>query len=254
MKRVLYWIGLLMIVGVALMPDVLVPPLASAGHVLAQDSTQQTPSEQQYSDLTEADLISKGCALSGIVGEDGFHWPGVPEGSKVYRCYDSSPPCDSEGEPQTVFYRVYPDGTVVEIGRACAAIAEPTEGRQGGSGDSGVTQDASNAETGKSPQAPPQGTSKHPAQRCQPADELSDGTKVSICGDNILFEYPDGTAAWASPVQTQQDGGQQGADQGSNDQQQDGGQQGADQGSDGQQQDGDQQGASRQGYGCALLE
>jgi hypothetical protein len=246
MKRVLYWIGLLMLVGVVLMPDVVVPPLASAGDVLAQDSTQQTPSEQQYSDLTEADLISKGCKLVGHGG--------ALEGSKRYICPDPNDLCSKdEGDPVQNFYLVYPDGTVIWEGAACAAIAEPPEDRQGGSGDSGVNQDASNAETGKSPQALPQGTSKHPTQRCQPADELSDGTKVSVCGDNILFEYPDGTTAWASPVQTQQDGGQQGAYQGSNDQQQNGDQQGAYQDSDGQQQDGDQQGASRQGYGCALL-
>jgi hypothetical protein len=205
MKRVLYWIGLLMLVGVALMPDVLVPPLASAGDVLAQGSTQQTPREQQYSDLTEADLISKGCTLHGIVGEDlpkNLYVSEAPEGTKIYWCPDSPkvakmnrglPPC-----PDEAF--VYPNGTVEKFVTACAHIAEPTEDPQGGSGDSRGTQDASNAETGKSPQAPPQGTSKHPAQRCQPADELSDGTKVSYCGDNILFEYPDGTSAWASPV------------------------------------------------------
>ena len=136
MKRVLYWIGLLMLVGVALMPDVLVPPLASAGDVLAQGSTQQTPREQQYSDLTEADLISKGCTLHGIVGEDlpkNLYVSEAPEGTKIYWCPDSPkvakmnrglPPC-----PDEAF--VYPNGTVEKFVTACAHIAEPTEDPQG---------------------------------------------------------------------------------------------------------------------------
>src|SRR5215208_3625032 len=140
MKRVLYWIGLLMIAGLVLMPDVLISPFASDSQVLAQSSSaEQTASDQQYrqSDLTEADLISQGCRFDGIVGKDLPYTKGYtqqPKGTKIYKCRPDSTESSRYACPDQAY--VYPDGRVVKAEVKCgygeARIREPNEDPQGG--------------------------------------------------------------------------------------------------------------------------
>jgi hypothetical protein len=231
MKRVLYWMGLLMIAGLVLVPDIMISPLAlmisplaSDSQVLAQGSGGQTPSvEQQYSVPPESlpESLPSGCRLAFVAND----------GSKYYNC---------SGEPKDCYLVTDPNGVV--IGGVCAAIAEPKNPR-------------------KSSQAPSQEIPQQPAQRCQILRTDPDRTEVSACGDRTVYKYPDGSLAMVSPTEKQQDGGQQDGGQQDGGQQdggqQDGGQQDGDQRSDGQQQDGGQQQASSwwrnwwQGFGCA---
>jgi hypothetical protein len=152
MKRVLYWIGLLTIAGLVLMPDVRISPLASDSQVqvLAQGSSaEQTASDQQYRqpDLTEADLISQGCRLDGIVGKDLPYREGYtqPTGTKMYEC---RPPDSTESSRYTCpdHAYVYPDGRVEKVETKCgygeARIREPNEDPQGGQQDGGQHQDS----------------------------------------------------------------------------------------------------------------
>jgi hypothetical protein len=274
MKRVLYWMGLLMIAGLVLVPDIMISPLAlmisplaSDSQVLAQGSGGQTPSvEKQYSVPPESlpESLPSGCRLAFVAND----------GSKYYNC---------SGEPKDCYLVTDPNGVV--IGGVCAAIAEPKNPRKSSQapsqeipqqpaqrcqilrtdpdrtevsacGDRTVYKypDGSLAmvsPTEKQQDGGQQGAGQQPAQRCQILRTDPDRTEVSACGDRTVYKYPDGSLAMVSPTEKQQDGGQQDGGQ------QDGGQQDGDQRSDGQQQDGGQQQASSwwrnwwQGFGCA---
>lgn len=224
MKRVLYWIGLLMIAGLVLMPDVVISPSASDSQALAQDSGGQTASEQQYENeiIVPPELISSQCRVIHT-------WP---DGEKWYEC---SKDVAEKVAGLGCMLVVYHDGTQ-GVGQ-CAHIAEPKDPQQRSS-------------QSRSSQSSPQEIRQQLPQRCQLLRTDPDGTEVSECGDQILYEYPDGSIAMLSAREPQQDSDQQGADHRSDGAQQDGVQQ-----QDGaQQQVGAQQDASRQGYGCALLE
>jgi hypothetical protein len=219
MKRVLYWMGLLMIAGLVLVPDIMISPLASDSQVLAQGSGGQTPSvEQQYNVPPESlpESLPSGCRLAFVAND----------GSKYYNC---------SGEPKDCYWVTDPNGVV--IGGVCAAIAEPKNPQ-------------------KSSQASSQEIPQQPAQRCQILRTDPDRTEVSVCGDRIVYKYPDGSLAMVSPTEPQQDGGKQGADQRSDGKQQDGGKQDGGKQDGGKQDGGKQQARSwwsnlSQGFGCA---
>jgi hypothetical protein len=217
MKRVLYWIGLLMIAGLVLMPDVVISPFASDSQALAQDSGGQTASEQQYEIIVPPESISSECRL----------WRTTPNGEKYYECSKDASE-ETAGWEEGCYLIVHPNGAQSAV---CASITEPKDPQRGS-------------------QSSPQEIRQQPAQRCQLLRVDPDGTEVSECGDQILYKYPDGSLAVMSPRESQQDGGQQDGGQQGTDQRSDGGQQQ----DGGQQREDGQQGASRQGYGCALLE
>src|SRR5215210_282514 len=115
MKRVLYWIGLLMIAGLVLMPDVRISPLESDSQVLAQDSEGQNASEQQYEILVPPELISSGCRLTRT----------MPDGSKWYKCSKDASPYPAGWEEESCHLIVDPNGVQSAVCEALASIAEP---------------------------------------------------------------------------------------------------------------------------------
>src|SRR5215212_1769410 len=178
MKRVLYWMGLLMIAGLVLVPDIMISPLASDSQVLAQGSGGQTPSvEQQYSVPPESlpsgwpESLPSGCRLAFVAND----------GSKYYNC---------SGEPKDCYWVTDPNGVV--IGEVCAAIAEPSVTSQPSS------QVSSQENPQKSSQASSQEIPQQPAQRCQILRTDPDRTEVSACGDRTVYKYPDDPLAMLS--------------------------------------------------------
>jgi hypothetical protein len=213
---------------------------------LAQGSADQYASEQpdnQVSPEVPSHVAEpEKCRLSDIESD----------GTKVYQCPDpSGAVCwvwiDPNGEESGV--------CGVSVRAPHKEIAKATEDPQDLQSD---------------PQASPRGISRQQAQSCRLLRVDSDGTEVSDCGDEILYEYPDGSIGMAaprsgrklqgqSPGQTRQNDDQQGGDQQGGDQQsrneqgddqQGGDQQGGDQ-QGGNQQGGNQQGGGWPGFGCA---
>jgi hypothetical protein len=213
MKRVLYWIGLLTILILVLMPDVLAPPFVSASQLLAQSTAGGTASEQQYNPLS---LLSD-CPLDRI----------LDDGTKVYDC---------TSETGCVYFES-PDGTwegqcfATAVERPHEEIAKATEEPRNPQGGSQSSQ---------------QGNSQQSTQSCRLLRIDSDGTKVLDCEGTIVYVDPDSSmAAWADLRSEHKPQGQSTGQSRQDDDQQGGDQQGGD------QQGGDQQSDVRQGYGCA---